>query len=78
MILDTISNKIFDFSSNTISRLIKEGMYDTLHYLVSKLKEDSHINVREQLEKFINDIEEPSTEEEIYILQSARKLLQSL
>ena len=40
--LDTISNKVFDFSSNTISRLIKEGIDDVLHYLVEKHKEPRH------------------------------------
>jgi predicted acylesterase/phospholipase RssA len=75
---DTISNKVFDFSSNTISRLINEGIHDTLTQLVTKHKESSLDNTREQLEKFINDIKEPNTEEEKYMIDFANKLLQSL
>jgi predicted acylesterase/phospholipase RssA len=66
--LDTISNKIFDFSSDTIRRLIKEGMKDTLDYLVNKHinkhKECSPEEAREHgcspkktLEKLIKDLE---------------------
>lgn len=75
---DTISNKVFDFSSNTISRLMNQGIHDTLTQLVTKHKESSNDNTREQLEKFINDIKEPNTEEEKYMIDSASNLLQSL
>jgi len=83
--IDTISNKVFDFSSNTITRLIKEGIYDTLHYLVEKHKktspehkEFSPENARQHLEKFIKDIGEPTIQEENYMIQIANDLLKTL
>ena len=75
---DTISNKVFDFSSNTISRLINEGIYDALHYLVKKQEEYSYADAREHLEKFINDIGEPTIVEEKYMIDSANELLKTL
>ena len=42
--IDTISNKIFDFSSKTINRLINEGIYDALEYLVDIFR-PSHFEV---------------------------------
>ena len=84
--IDTISNKIFDFSSNTISRLIKEGIKDALDYLVNKDKKDylvnkdkkdkkcSLIDAIEHLDKFIKDIKnigEPTLVEEIHMIKLA-------
>jgi NTE family protein len=86
--MDTISNKIFDFSSDTIRRLINEGIDDTLLYLVNKHKECSQEEAlqhecspektREHLEKFIKDIGKPSLEEEQYMIDSAKESLNTL
>jgi NTE family protein len=76
--IDTISNKVFDFSSNTVSRLICEGIYDTLHCLVEKNKESSSHDARKNLEKFINDIGEPILEEEQYMIDTAKNLFKTL
>jgi NTE family protein len=76
--MDTISNKVFDFSSNTISRLINEGIYDTLHSLVEKNKESSRHDARKNLEKFINDIGEPTLDEEQYMIDTAKNLFKTL
>ncbi len=37
--LDTISDKIYDFSQESVSRLIKEGIYDTLLGLTQNKKQ---------------------------------------
>jgi hypothetical protein len=76
--IDTISNKVFDFSPNTISRLIIEGIYDTLHCLVEKNKELPSHDARKNLEKFINDIGEPTLDEEQYMIDTANKLFKTL
>jgi len=76
--IDTISNKIFDFSSATISHLINEGIDDALNYLVKNYKENSNEDVHEQLVKFIKDIKEPITEEEKHMVHSANKFLKTL
>jgi NTE family protein len=76
--IDTISNKVFDFSPNTISRLIIEGIYDTLHCLVEKNKKLPSHDARKNLEKFINDIGEPTLDEEQYMIDTANKLFKTL
>jgi NTE family protein len=76
--MDTISNKVFDFSSTTISRLLKEGIDDSLLYLVNKHKECSPEEAREHLEKFIKDLGEPTLEEEEYMINSAKESLKTL
>jgi predicted acylesterase/phospholipase RssA len=87
--IDTISNKIFDFSSDTIHRLIEEGIKDALHYLVNKHKECSPEEAREHgcspdetrknLLKFIKDIGETTLEEEeIYMKDLADEYMKDL
>ncbi len=76
--IDTISNKIFDFSSNTITRLIKEGIDDALHYLVEKHKKPSPTNACQHLVKFINDIGDPTMKEELYMRELAKEKLKGL
>ena len=82
--IDTISNKVFDFSSNTITRLIEEGIRDSLDYLVKndylveKDKEDKKCSPEETYEhllKFIASIGETTLEkEEIYMKDLATNL----
>jgi predicted acylesterase/phospholipase RssA len=77
--IDTISNKIFDFSSDTIHRLIGEGIKDALHYLVNKHKECSPEEARKNLLKFIKDIGETTLEEEeIYMKDLADEYMKDL
>jgi predicted acylesterase/phospholipase RssA len=86
--MDTISNKIFDFSSKTIHRLIEEGIKDALHYLVNKHKECSPEEVREHgcspdetenLKNFIRDIGKTTLEEEeIYMKDLADEYMKDL
>ena len=86
--IDTISNKIFDFSSDTIHRLIEEGIKDALHYLVNKHKECSPEEALEHgcspdetqnLMNFIKDIGETTLEEEeIYMKDLADKYMKDL
>ena len=79
--IDTISNKVFDFSSKTITRLINGGIHDSLVYLINKIKEasdDSDDHARQHLQKFIKDIGEPTLEEEKYMIESANRLLATL
>jgi hypothetical protein len=79
--MDTISNKIFDFSSTTISRLIEEGIYDSLDYLVNKDKEDKECSPEqalEHLDKFIKDIGEPTLMGEEYMKKIAEKFIDDI
>jgi NTE family protein len=76
----TISDKIFDFSSNTILNLIEEGERDALkeivrHELEKMENEEQAVNsINNQLEKFIEDIEMESTEDDEYLIQCAKSL----
>lgn len=80
--IHTISNKIFDFSSNTILNLIEEGERDALkeiveHELEKMEKADVEQTIRDdrinnQLRKFIEDVEMEATEDDVYIIQCAK------
>lgn len=87
--IHTVSDKLFDFSSDTILSLIKEGERDTLkeivdheHKLMEEQKErgeqtkseDKLKKIEEQLEKFIEDIMTENTEDDEYIIQCADEL----
>jgi NTE family protein len=81
----TISNKIFDFSSDTILNLIEEGERDAskeivVHELEKMKIEDIELTIRNeriniQLRKFIEDIETENTEDDEYIIQCAKNEL---
>jgi hypothetical protein len=79
--MDTISNKIFDFSSTTISRLIEEGIRDSLDYLVNKDKEDKECSpeqARKHLDKFIDDIGKPTLNGEEYMIKIAENFIKDI
>jgi NTE family protein len=74
----TISDKIFDFSSITISNLIREGEKDTLNELMkNELENKGNNTASDALEKFIQDIknEKIESEENQYIIQLAEEKL---
>jgi hypothetical protein len=78
----TISDKIFDFSSNTILNLIEEGERDALkeivgHELEKMKKGGVKQPINDQLKKFIKDVEMEmeTTEDNEYIIQCAKNEL---
>jgi hypothetical protein len=74
----TISDKIFDFSSITISNLIREGEKDTLNELMkNEIENKGNNTASDALEKFIQDIknEKIESEENQYIIQLAEEKL---
>ncbi len=84
--IHTISNKIFDFSSNTILNLIEEGERDALSEIVvhelEKMKKEGvqeqtvrNDRINNQLRKFIKDVEMETTEDDEYIIQCAKNKL---
>jgi NTE family protein len=70
----TISDKIFDFSSNTILNLIEEGERDALKEIVRHELEKGEQTINDQLKKFIKDVEmeTETTEHNEYIIQCAK------
>jgi predicted acylesterase/phospholipase RssA len=82
----TVSDKIFDFSYDTISKLIKEGEKDALHAIVEhEEKKDIEKNneketrkeesINNQLIRFIDDIKMENTEDDEYVIQCAKNEL---
>jgi hypothetical protein len=68
----TISDKIFDFSFDTISNLIKEGENDAFNEIIEKVIEnEGKESVLHKLKTFIDDIENEKieSEENQYILE---------
>jgi NTE family protein len=78
----TISDKIFDFSLDTVSNLIKEGENDTLNEIIEKVIEnEGKESVLHKLKTFIDNIENEkieSDEENHYILKLTEKKLAEL
>ena len=80
----TISDKIYDFSSETVSNLIKEGEKDALQAIleheeivkVSKNKLYKQIPKKNQLRKFIEDVKKINTEDDQYVMQCAKSKLE--
>ena len=65
----TISDKIFDFSSDTVSNLKKEGENDAFNKIIEKIKEnEGKKSALHTLKTFIDDIENEQieSEEKIY------------
>jgi hypothetical protein len=76
--IHTVSDKIFDFSSDTILNLIKEGERDTLKEIVDhELKKEDKNSINNQLIRFIEDVKKESTEEDEYIIQCAKDELKT-
>ena len=77
----TISDKIFDFSSITISNLIREGEKDTLNELMkNEITNKGNKTALNEFDKFIRDIkdEKIESEENQYIIQLAEEKLNEL
>jgi len=55
--IDTIANKFLDFSPETISKLIEQGIYDTLYSLYHDDKENDKESFKEWLDKYMEVIE---------------------
>ncbi|MGD1836878.1 MAG: patatin-like phospholipase family protein [Nitrososphaeraceae archaeon] len=70
--IHTISDKIFDFSSITISNLIREGEKDALDEIV---KHETGEEIYSKLNKFIDDVKTENTNHDIHILDYANKIL---
>ncbi|HEY5736786.1 MAG TPA: hypothetical protein VIS28_00800, partial [Nitrososphaeraceae archaeon] len=74
----TISDKIFDFSSDTVSNLIKEGEIDAFNEIIEKIKEnEGKESALHKLKTFIYDIENEKieSEENQYILKLTKEKL---
>ena len=74
----TISDKIFDFSSDTVSNLIKEGEIDAFNEIIEKIKEnEGKESALHKLKTFIDDIENEKieSEENQYILKLTKEKL---
>jgi predicted acylesterase/phospholipase RssA len=77
----TISDKIFDFSSDTILNLIKEGEKDALQVILGyeekkeiekdKKQTEKEESVHNKLKRFIEDIKMTVTEDDKYVIQCA-------
>ena len=77
----TISDKIFDFSSDTVSNLIKEGEIDAFNEIIEKIKEnEGKESALHKLKTFIDDIENEKieSEENQYILKLTKEKLVKL
>jgi NTE family protein len=55
--IDTIANKFLDFSPETISNLIEQGIYDTLNTLYDDHNEGDKKSFKEWLNEYIKEIE---------------------
>src|SRR5215204_1866000 len=66
---DTIANKALDFSSETIDKLIEQGIYDTLDKLYQDQKEklkdekESITKFKKWLDNYIKDLEKQNTKD---------------
>ncbi len=77
----TISDKIYDFSSITVSNLLREGEKDTLNKIIENaLETNKNKSILSDLEKFIEDIKEEKmeSEENQYLIQLAQEELKEL
>ena len=78
----TISDKIYDdFSSDTVSNLIKEGENDAFNKIIEKIKEnEGKESALHKLKTFIDDIENEKieSEENQYILKLTKEKLVKL
>ena len=75
---NTISDKIFDFSYDTIDQLIKKGIDDALEKVFEVEKEKPNNTCRyacKELQKLIEDIEQQYTAEDHYLIEAARNII---
>jgi len=81
---DDISNKWCDFSSDTISKLFKQGMDDALQSLAKYAKEHNKKNIQvayDQLNTFINEINSQKSGQDSYnhyLIEAAKKAMLQL
>jgi predicted acylesterase/phospholipase RssA len=72
--VDTISDKIYDFSQESVSRLIKEGICDTLLALSQNEKQKEKIfEFNSWLEKYIEEIKRKKSEDILQIVSSFQR-----
>jgi NTE family protein len=77
---DIISDKIFDFSYDTIDRLIKKGIDDALEKVFEAEKEKHNNSVDDacnELQKLIEDIKAQNTEEDQYLIEAAKNIIKT-
>jgi predicted acylesterase/phospholipase RssA len=75
---DTISDKIFDFSYDTIDQLIKKGIDDALRKIfeVERWKPNKTVNdACNELQKLIEDIKVQNTNEDQYLIEAAKNMI---
>jgi predicted acylesterase/phospholipase RssA len=75
---DIISDKIFDFSYDTIDQLIKKGIDDALEgvFEAEKKKHNNNVdNACNELEKLIEDIKAVNTNEDQYLIEAAENII---
>jgi NTE family protein len=77
---DDISNKWCDFSSGTISNLLKQGVEDALNTLVKDVKEAKGIQAAyDQIDAFINEIKKQNEEDQnANLIEAAENIKASL
>lgn len=77
---NTISDKLFDFSYDTIDQLIKRGIDDALVKIFEIEKEKNNksaIEACKELEKVIGDVKEHFTSEDQYLIEAANKIIKT-
>jgi hypothetical protein len=75
---DTISDKIFDFSYDTIEQLIKKGIDDALEkvFEVEEVKNNNSVNnACNEIQKLIEDIKKQNTNEDHYLIEAAKNII---
>lgn len=75
---DVISDKIFDFSYDTIDQLIKKGIDDALEKIFEVEKEKPNSSVLDacnELQKLIEDIKVQNTDEDQYLIEVAKNII---
>jgi hypothetical protein len=75
---DTISDKLFDFSYDTIDQLIKKGIDDALEKVFEIEKEKNNKGVKDacnELQKLIEDIKKQNTNEDYYLIEAAKNII---
>src|SRR5215212_1414432 len=75
---DIISDKIFDFSYDTIDQLVKKGIDDALEGVFEAEKKEHDNSVDKacnELEKLIEDIKAVNTDEDQYLIEAAGNII---
>jgi NTE family protein len=77
---DVISDKIFDFSYDTIDQLVKKGIDDALEKIFEVEKEKPNSSVHDacnELQKLIEDIKVQNTNEDQYLIVAAKNIIKT-